>query len=231
MRRLLGTSTQKHYQECVIVAKLQDFNPIKYDQGEQIEKALGDAIAQRSDVSGGICFSLCCQWMELHRKYHKMGGGEKDRIAAMALRIKALMSDSVYFYRAMNSQAGDYAQTYADKLEQKNETGRKYGLVFSSEQTNQKLAMLAASVNGTHSYTQTSFGLGQIGRHAICAYKSGGKFLGFGSHLYVFDPNYGEYRVSQSKIEEFYRTLFSSYAKGRKGYINEIVTYQVEVKS
>jgi len=215
----------------VTVPELQDFNPTQYSQGEQIKKALGDAIGQRSDVSGGICFSLCCQWMELHRKYHKMGGGEKDRIAAMAIRIRDLMSDSVYFFRAMNSQAGDYAQAYANKLEQKNETGRKYGLVFSSEQQKQSLAMLAASVNGTHSYTQTSFGLGTRGRHAICAYKSGGKFLGFGSHLYVFDPNYGEYRVSQSKIEEFYRALFSSYAKGRKGYIHGIVTYQVEVKS
>jgi hypothetical protein len=86
-----------------MVVDIQSFQSVSYRQGDQIRKALGVAITQRTDVSGGICFSLCCQWIELHRKYHKTGGGTQDRIDAMAIRIKNLMSDSIYFYRAMNS--------------------------------------------------------------------------------------------------------------------------------
>lgn len=212
------------------MADLQSFNPVVYKQGTQIAKALGDAITQRTDVAGGICFSLCCQWIELHQKYHKMGSGTQDRIDAMAIRIKDLMADSIYFYRAMNSQAGDYAQKYNDKSEQKNAVGKKYGISFGNATTSLSVKALAEAVDVKRGYTQTSFSFkigGKTGRHAICSYKSSGKIFGIGAHLYVFDPNFGEFRVPGGQIKDFYTSLFLVYQG--KGKISSIITYQVDV--
>lgn len=206
---------------------LKEFEHISYGQGNEIEKALGDARHQRSDVGNGICFSLCCQWIELHKEYHGMGAGEQYRIDSMQKRMRSLMADSIYFYRAMNSQATDYAQQYTSKLEQKNATGKKYNLKFDAETRVKSIFEVEYFQNRTHMYSQLSFQIGTIGRHAICAYKSGGKLFGIGSHLYVFDPNFGEYRVASGKISDFYMALFGKYRQK----ITNIVLYRVGFSS
>ena len=48
--------------------------------------------------------------------------------------------------------------------------------------------------------------------HAICCYKSGGKF-GYYSHLYVFDPNLAEFKVPASEIYLFFAVLHAYYQK------------------
>lgn len=214
-----------------MVARLGSFNHIKYSQGDQL-RALGDAIKQRSDVGGGICLSLCCQWMELHRKYHQMGGGERDRIDAMAIRIRGLMSDREWFHRAMGAQAGEYAEVYkgeTKRIDRKNATGKKFGISFSNETQHRYVRHLAEAVDVKRGYVQTSFSFkarGGGGRHAICSYKSGGKIFGLGAHLYVFDPNYGEFRIPTGQIREFFDSLLNSYAAG--GIVFDIFTYHVE---
>ena len=133
------------------------------------------------------------------------------------------MSDQVFFYRAMNSQAKYVANASADSLGVKNEVGQKYGIVFESAKKCVSEYYIDREINRTHTYSQISFSIGKNGRHAICAYKSGGKFLGLGSHLYVFDPNFGEFRVKGSEIVYFFQTLFQEYGDR----ISEIVAYRV----
>ena len=118
--------------------KITDFQNEGYEQGEELDKWLGGVLSQRSDVDGGICLSLCMNWIYLHKKYHKMGNGERYRIESMKSRISGLMSDTVHFQRALNSQAWDYAlaregngSSMRDHL---NGVGKKYGLVSVREQ-------------------------------------------------------------------------------------------------
>jgi hypothetical protein len=130
----------------------------------------------------------------------------------------------------MNSQAGDYAQQYNSKSEQKNAVGKKYSISFGSEVKSRSVQELSEVVDVKRGYTQTSFSFkkgSKTGRHGICSYKSSGKIFGFGSHLYVFDPNFGEFRVPGGQIRDFYSSLFCVY--GGRGHIRDIITCKVDV--
>jgi hypothetical protein len=183
---------------------------VPYGQDNEISKALGDLRSQRSDVSGGICFGLSCQWVELHRDYHSMGNGEKYRISCISSRIKDLASDSAYFYRAMNSQA-EYMNNDGDAIQRMSETAKKYKLQLEAKVKHNNSEQLTRSVGITHSYHLITFGYGS-GQHAICSYKSGGKIFGIGSHIYVFDANLGEFRVKSGEIVSFFQEYFNVYA-------------------
>jgi hypothetical protein len=50
--------------------------------------------------------------------------------------------------------------------------------------------------------------------HAVACYKSGGK-LGFWTHLYLFDPNFGELKCERSKIKELISGLLDEYEKDK----------------
>jgi len=207
------------------MAGTDEFNYVSYGQGNEIRKAVGLTIKQRSDAGGGICFALCCNWIALHRDHHKMGKGEEYRISSMKIRINNLLADSTHFYSAVQSQTVDY-KTPGTKIEQKNHVGEKYRLAFDDLRRSRSAAEYKQLVNRTHCYTQTSFDIPKVGRHAICAYKSSGKIFGIGSHLYVFDPNYGEFRVPTDKIEYFFRSLRETYG----GEFNAVGTYKVTTK-
>ena len=204
--------------------KITDFQNEGYKQDKELDKWLGGVLSQRSDVNRGICLSLCMNWIYLHKKYHKMGNGERYRIESMKSRIRGLMSETVHFQRALNSQAWDYAlaregngSSVRDHL---NGVGKKYGLEFSAEEIpavpagarSLAEAVPTLTVNRNHAYTMTIIRF-TGGAHAICAYKSGGKFFGLGSHLYLFDPNFGEFRIPTSSISDFYVALFKKYPK------------------
>ena len=194
-----------------------------YDQGVEIRRFLGGVLRQRSDVYGGICLSLCMNWIQLHREYHKMGKGEKYRKESMKNRIKGLMCEQVPFSRALNSQSWDYGRAF-EKSDAEDDhldmIGSKYGMSFklfkktSSLQADTRLKEQMLAVNRAHEYAVTVFNMHTddgVRGHAICSYKSGGKMFGIGSHLYAFDPNYGEFRVPTGSIVDFYDELFKLY--------------------
>lgn len=70
------------------------------------------------------------------------------------------------------------------------------------------LTEINSQVNRTHQYFLLLHRNDVVGGHATCGYKSGGKW-GFGSHLYFFDSNLGEYRVPASEIKPFFRGYFN----------------------
>jgi hypothetical protein len=112
-------------------------------------------------------------------------------------------------------------------MSKKNSVGKKYGLVFGPATIQKNLDEIVEIVDRKRGYAQLSFDIKNLnGRHAICSYKSSGKVFGIGSHLYVFDPNYGEFRVPTGNIKEFYRGLFAVY--GGSGNVGSLRTHQVE---
>ena len=49
--------------------------------------------------------------------------------------------------------------------------------------------------------------------HCIAAYHSSGKLFGYGSHLYVFEPNFGEIKIgaSETAVKGFFKALAAAY--------------------
>ena len=205
--------------------KLREYEHISYSQGNEAAKT---KIDPSHSIHSGVCFSLCCQWIQLHKQ--NRSEGSLKRRDAMTQRIKELGSDNIMFYRAVNSQMNTYGISNSKtKLGQKNETGNKYGIKFVDSlgttlcsSKSYKTDVLLNEVNHPHRYTQTSFQL-KNGRHAICAYRSNGKIFGLGAHLYVFDPNFGEFRISPSEIEDFYTALFDKYKP-----VHSHITFRVD---
>lgn len=107
---------------------------------------------------------------------------------------------------------------------------KKYSITFSNAAKARSIMKLAEAIDIKRGYTQNSFSFkigGKTGRHAICSCKSSGKIFGIGSHLYVFDPNFGEFRVQGGQIKDFYLSLFGEYQGSRR--VGDIITYQVGV--
>jgi hypothetical protein len=64
--------------------------------------------------------------------------------------------------------------------------------------------------------------------HFIAAYHSGGKFRGWGSHLYVFDPNFGEFKLSGGEVKGFFRQLIDAYQGEDNGNaVKAITVYRI----
>jgi len=168
------------------------------------------------DIGEGICMSLSCLWIKLHMQQKSQGSGEQLRRECMTTRID-------HFSKQENLQdAADIHEDYSKEA-------RRYGLREGLALLTRSVALnfggpisgnydaktgvkdLEKAVNKTHHYSVIGINFAR-GKHAIAAYKSGGKF-GFFSHLYVFDPNYGEFRVGNGDIEDFFKNMFECYGQ------------------
>lgn len=149
---------------------LDQFECASYRQGKEIAAT---NVGPQHSISGGVCFSLCCQWIELHREIRS--GGALKRMDAMKQRIGSLKSDSIYFYRAVNSQMNTYDLSQeTTKLGMKDEVGKKYGIKFENSlgdikciPPDYRLDDLRNEVDHTHLYTQTSFQLKKAGMQYV----------------------------------------------------------------
>lgn len=171
-----------------------------------------------SNVKGGVCFALSSLWI----RRHKNNKGE-----TAAKRIEFLGLDSTIFHAAIMQRL--YGAEYVDDTTGGHERAQNVAMDYrgmkyndrsyekfapfsddvSDENVKDMLAGMNTATSRTHEYTMVSFDFVGGGAHATCCYKSGGKILGMGSHLYAFDPNFGEFKVKGGEIKEFYRALFS----------------------
>jgi len=194
------------------MAYLKDFNPTHYQQSQQIEKYLVDAVNQRRDLAGGMTYSLCGMWMRLHKDDHKSGGGADKRLARMALRMRNLMAEGDWFWKAAFIQS-HVIKDGGDDIDgnyQKRSIEGQYRLTVLPVKEATK-ANIEIQFNKSHAYTVVTLCLPTGARTYVCTYKSSGKLFGLGSHLYVFDPNQGEFRIPHGKIWDFFSTLFKEY--------------------
>lgn len=75
-------------------------------------------------------------------------------------------------------------------------------------------AALFANTSGVHCYYLIQLRFDNGGdAHITAAYHSSGKIFGWNSHLYFFEPNHGEFKLSASaaSIAEFFRNLAECY--------------------
>ena len=80
-------------------------------------------------------------------------------------------------------------------------------------------------LTATHRYHLINFK--GLHAHTICCYMSGGKIFGSGSHLYVFDPNIGEFKVPLSEVGYFLSLLvFTHISMGARN--NTLTAYRIE---
>lgn len=65
-----------------------------------------------------------------------------------------------------------------------------------------------------------------LGGHAIAFYLSSGKMLGKGQHVYVFDPNYGEFKVPKSVFKIWLAELLRlRYGRTDEMHASELIRY------
>lgn len=219
---------------------LSDFQSIEYKQSAEFKKIVesyknGPKFSAEKpfehEFLQGICFGLCCEWIASHRRYRT--DGQVKRMEAMQRRIDDIQADKQQFYKALNTQINSYGidtfekggkETKPDMLKRMNMGGERHGVKFVNKwhtthckPPGYEILTLRGQVCRTHAYTLTALSFKEANAqktsgHAICAYQSGGKIFGFGSHLYAFDPNVGEFRISNDDVPAFYIALFKMYA-------------------
>ncbi|WP_366657683.1 YopT-type cysteine protease domain-containing protein [Fodinicurvata sp. EGI_FJ10296] len=84
------------------------------------------------------------------------------------------------------------------------------GAALTDTSLTDRVRDVLARTNSVHTYHQISVeGPGK--GHAICCYKSGGGFIS-SAHLYLFDPNYGEYKIKESLIQGALKVILERFS-------------------
>lgn len=139
--------------------------------------------------------------------------GEVNEIADISKRIQA-----------------EGSETYDKALSVYGLTQRCVLDVQRSPQIVSELYKLHTATSKVHTYFIISL-TGTVNPHSghsICAYQSGGSVLGSG-HLYLFDPNWGEFKVKSAEVFEFYETLIEWYDTHQDfGPITRIEAFKVK---
>jgi len=197
------------------MAKLSEFNRAKYDQAEQIKKVFTNAQEQRRNLDGSMALSLCCLWIHNHKRLHRKGGGEKDRLALSALRIQTLLAEPDHFAQAsrhnvdVTKSEGAYNQGG-----QLLKMAEKYDFVIK-ETKSIRDDNIMKFCNISHGYAILNLSRRSGPSTWVSTYKSSGKLFGIGSHFYAFDPNYGEFCVDTGQILQFVHALADEYVATR----------------
>ncbi len=180
------------------------------------------------DMSYGMCVGFSIAWLLRHRNYKaqsarerleflRQGGAaaaERDQRAYLAARTR---QDGVQ----VTGQAGAITAGFAAG----GSTARIVATHFirlDSESLTDEMNDVFVHTAGIHNYyvLVLSFGASRLSidddNHVIAAYHSNGKFRGWGSHLYAFEPNFGEFKLSGSEVRDFFRQLIAAY----KGYVD-----------
>lgn len=229
----------------------------KYTQIDQINAAMRRASVRSEGVldGSGICLSLCCTWIQLHRAVNKKGGNAAARVGLMEQRIQNLaafpfMEQGTAFPEASKQKTNQNFLNTAKmqdayiknlnrtvpggvegRLQGRIDTVRYllelYGMdspkVATDMERNLKIEDVIDSIE-RHCYTLILIYFYGGGAHAVCCYKSAGKFYRYGdasSHIYFYDPNFGEYRIRNSRIKDFIDFFKKLYTK--VGMIFQIV--------
>ena len=167
------------------------------------------------DVGQGVCMALSVLWLKLHMTQKTRGSGEALRRQCMVERNDHFkkaepLEEAVELHEDYRKVAGRRSVRSGLEL-LTNKTQLNFGdNVREQYNSDSDLNNLSIRVGGTHRYSVIGMNFSK-GAHAIATYKSGGKIFGLLSHLYVFDPNYGEFLVPSGSIAEFLKNLFECY--------------------
>jgi len=172
------------------------------------------------DKSGGLCEALSLKWLKVKFKENSTDEKYKDFGKIKSPDFKVNMVDRE---KTFDKAFARYAATAADKRRGLEEY---YGLdgqyeIMSLSPTNDGsgTSYVARTVaDSTHSYFLHSIVCPKFkgGLHAIAYYTSGGKG-GLFKHVYMFDPDYGEYKVPNSKFIKWMPKFFNTFYGTEEG--------------
>lgn len=210
-----------------------------YLQGDFMQaKLLDNALA---DYQDGVCMATCAYWIAHHAQYRTFGVKRATSVRLDFLRNRhkfaAICRQQGTYEELARGRAGNSnSPAYATALDRFVKafglalTGQREHLFMSFvanytygnpgrakfvQRATPKFEDLATFLNQTHTYNIINFD--GVHPHSICCYKSGGK-KGANSHLYVFDPNRGEFKVPEGEIDHFFANLLYEYIEMEGGH-------------
>lgn len=182
------------------------------------------------DMEYGMCVGFSIAWLVRHRYY----GAQSPRG-----QLEYLKTDGAVNAAERDQRAYMAARTPQDGITQTGQRvainagfaagGSKAGIVathltrLNSPDLNDEMNEVFVHTSGIHNYCalvlsfRDNKGNIDADNHMIAGYHSSGKFRGYGSHLYVFEPNFGEFKLSGSEVRGFVRQLIAAY----KGYVSK----------
>lgn len=177
-----------------------------------------------ADMQYGMCVGFMASWVMRHLS-HK-AEGPTQRIAylstesaarsevaqrAYLLKVKELMDIVQTTGHARSIDAGFEALGSPVRI-----TSTSFAKYFRDDQAT-ALEQIFAATTGIHNYYAIVLSFGDTmlkatsDNHVLGAYHSGGTFRGWGSHLYVFEPNFGEFKLGNGDIRGFFVDLAAAY--------------------
>jgi hypothetical protein len=208
------------------------------------------------NIQEGVCMAACANWIETHKNYRSCFGKKKptdvrldvlkkkhniDAICQLQIKYEDALSKNSDSITKGNYQSilDEFLSRYDLSLEKANFTQRiakypgkisKHG--FSESSISQSADLFAVEfedfanfVNVNHRYHIINFN--GSNPHTICCYMSSGKIFGYGKHLYVFEPNRGEFKVPASDIPKFFALLVFTHIS-LNAFNSEMVAYRIK---
>ncbi len=176
------------------------------------------------DVDYGVCVGLSAEWIARHKKFKSEGSQKRIAFIAAHAKDAAIARQRAYLSTlgATRSGASSGQTMELDAALAFVECGFAANLVDSTRyygsDADNSLHPLYSHTSGVNNYYMILLSFGKD-NHCIAAYHSSGKLFGYGSHLYVFEPNFGEIKIaaSETAVKGFFTALANTY----KGYVNK----------
>ncbi|MBX9752054.1 MAG: hypothetical protein K5Q68_20875 [Roseococcus sp.] len=183
-----------------------------YRQGDAISNALGP----NSDVKGGVCVALSMHWIRQHQSNRNTPRlGENGLFNSQQVINEARAVQLAYTQAKKAAGENEAVAQTAGFIE----AAKRYRMALIGDVAKHTFseATLLTQIKRVHSYHVVALaGLG-VG-HATATYMSSGKILGFGRHLYLFDPNIGELKIPESEVAYAIAALTTRYQLLDKKY-------------
>lgn len=200
--------------------------------------------------------AACANWIETHKNYRSCFGNKKPTDVRLEIlkrkhKIDAICKSQSDYERiftknsssidkgSYKSSLDEFLSCYDLSSDGASLTQRiaKYpGKISSRGLSESSISESATSyafefedfanfVNVNHRYHIINFN--GSNPHTICCYMSSGKMFGYGKHLYVFEPNRGEFKVPASDIPKFFALLVFTHIS-LNAFNSEMVAYRIK---
>jgi hypothetical protein len=171
-------------------------------------------------VSYGICVGLSVDWVLRHKtnksegsakRIHYMSTQSPAQSVVAQLGYKATLSDTREGF--ISGQTESVNSAFGARGSRLTVTKTEF-IQHVSAAPDEAFASLFVNTSGVHCYYLIMLQFDRGGdAHATAAYHSSGKIFGWGSHLYYFEPNFGEFKIAASStaIKRFFTDLAAQY--------------------
>lgn len=169
-------------------------------------------------VEYGVCVGLSVDWITRHKNFKAEGAAKRINFIATQARASAILRQKAYLaiLKATNSSASSGQTMELDAALAEFECGFSATMVSSNpyvwSDPKESLHPLYTNTSSYNTYYLIILSFG-TDHHCIAAYHSSGKLFGYGSHLYVFEPNFGEIKIggSETQVKAFFKALADEY--------------------